>query len=187
MELGGAANQMVGQYSRGMRQRLGLADVLLKDPRLVILDDPTLGLDPAGIQWLLELIERMSAERKITILLSSHELHQVQRVCHRVGIMSHGKMVLQGQVRELISRHDEGGFRVELEVRRGGEKLMEAIRSLPAVATIEVEGDRMILECSEDIRSQLVEVVRAHKAELLGIHFRDRTLEEIYLRYFQEG
>ena len=186
VELGGAANQMVGQYSRGMRQRLGLADVLLKDPRLVILDDPTLGLDPAGIQWLLGLIERMSAERKITILLSSHELHQVQRVCHRVGIMSHGKMVLQGQVRELIARHDEGAYRVELEVRRGGGKLMEAIRSLPGVAGIEVEGDRMILECTEDIRSKLVEMVRAHKAELLGIHFRDRTLEEIYLRYFQE-
>ena len=98
VELSDAANQPVSQYSRGMRQRLGLADVLLKDPRVVILDDPTLGLDPAGIRWLLGLIEELSEQRGITLFLSSHQLHEVQRVCHRVGIMSHGRLVLEGTV-----------------------------------------------------------------------------------------
>ena len=66
-----------------MKQRLGLAEVLMKDPRLVILDDPTLGLDPTGVQWLLQLIQEMSSLRKIAIFISSHQLHEVQRICHR--------------------------------------------------------------------------------------------------------
>ncbi len=186
VELGPAANQMVGQYSRGMRQRLGLADVLLKDPRLVILDDPTLGLDPAGIQWLLGLIEQMSRERSITILISSHQLHEVQRVCHRVGIMSHGRMVLQGPISELIAQQEEGGYRIELEVSKVTKKLKDALQKLSGVKGNEVLGNHVSLQCDVDVRAQVVETVRANQGQLLGIQFRNRTLEDIYLRYFQE-
>jgi ABC-2 type transport system ATP-binding protein len=82
-----------GAFSRGMKQRLGIAEVLLKDPKLLFLDEPTLGLDPDGAIRLIELIDSLSKNRNITVLLSSHNLYQVQKICHRVGIMIKGKMV----------------------------------------------------------------------------------------------
>jgi len=88
-------------YSRGMRQRLGIAEVLIKDPKLVFLDEPTLGLDPDATNRMIDLIERLCREKKMTVLLSSHLLHLVQRICHRVGIMIRGRMVAQGSMEQL--------------------------------------------------------------------------------------
>jgi ABC-2 type transport system ATP-binding protein len=88
----------VGAYSRGMKQRLGIAEVLLKDPKVMFLDEPTLGLDPDGAARMIELIHSLNRERKITVLLSSHHLHQVQRISNRVGIMIRGKMVAEGSI-----------------------------------------------------------------------------------------
>jgi len=92
------ARKKVGAYSRGMRQRLGIAEVLIKDPKVMYLDEPTLGLDPDGAFKMIELIKRLNQERKITVLLSSHHLQQVQKLSHRVGIMIKGKMVAQGSI-----------------------------------------------------------------------------------------
>jgi ABC-2 type transport system ATP-binding protein len=91
----------VGAYSRGMCQRLGIAEVLIKDPKVLFLDEPTLGLDPDGAIRMIELIQSLNRDRKITVLLSSHHLHQVQKICHRVGIMIRGKMVAEGSIEAL--------------------------------------------------------------------------------------
>jgi len=88
----------VSAFSRGMKQRLGIAEVLLKDPKVLFLDEPTLGLDPDGAVRLIELIQSLNQERKITVLLSSHHLQQVQKISHRVGIMIKGRMVAEGSV-----------------------------------------------------------------------------------------
>jgi len=88
----------VSAFSRGMKQRLGIAEVLLKDPKVMFLDEPTLGLDPDGAVRLIELIQSLNQERKITVLLSSHHLQQVQKISHRVGIMIKGKMVAEGSI-----------------------------------------------------------------------------------------
>jgi ABC-2 type transport system ATP-binding protein len=101
------ATKKVGAYSRGMKQRLGVAEVLLKDPKVMFLDEPTLGLDPDGAQKLVELIQSLNQERKITVLLSSHNLHQVQKISHRVGIMIRGKMVAEGSI-ETLAREKFG-------------------------------------------------------------------------------
>jgi len=93
-----SARKKVGAYSRGMKQRLGVAEVLLKNPKVMFLDEPTLGLDPDGALRLVELIQSLNQERKITVLLSSHNLHQVQKISHRVGIMIRGKMVAEGTI-----------------------------------------------------------------------------------------
>ena len=95
------AYKLVGAYSRGMKQRLGLAEVLLKNPELMFLDEPTLGLDPEGAARLVELIETLNKEHNITVLISSHNLFQVQKISHRVGIMINGRMVATGTVEEL--------------------------------------------------------------------------------------
>jgi len=95
------ARKKVAAYSRGMKQRLGIAEVLIKDPKLLFMDEPTLGLDPEGAIKLIELIQTLNRERKITVLLSSHNLYQVQQISHRVGIMIGGKMVAQGSIQDL--------------------------------------------------------------------------------------
>ena len=98
-----AAEKKVRTYSRGMKQRLGIADVLLKDPRVIILDEPTLGIDPEGVRQLIEIIKNLSKEDGRTLLISSHQLYQMQQICDRVGIFFEGKLVACGSIEELAS------------------------------------------------------------------------------------
>jgi ABC-2 type transport system ATP-binding protein len=90
------AQKKIGAYSRGMRQRLGIAELLIKDSKVAFLDEPTLGLDPDATNRMIELIQSLARDKQMTILLSSHMLHQVQKICDRVGIMIKGRMVAQG-------------------------------------------------------------------------------------------
>jgi ABC-2 type transport system ATP-binding protein len=99
-----SADRRTSEFSRGMRQRLGLAEVLIKNPRMVFLDEPTLGLDPDGIATMLELIGALSAERGLTVVLSSHLLHLVERVVRRVAILDRGRLLALGRVEDLAER-----------------------------------------------------------------------------------
>ena len=96
-----AADRKAGTYSRGMRQRLGIADVLMKDPKVIIMDEPTLGIDPEGMRELIALIRELSTVDGRTILISSHQLHQIQQICDRVGIFVKGKLMACGPIGEL--------------------------------------------------------------------------------------
>jgi len=98
------AGKKVGTYSKGMRQRLGIAEVLVKEPRIVFLDEPTIGLDPDGTNRMLELIHSLSREKNITVFLSSHMLEQMQKICDRVGIMIKGSLVAVGPIQELAKK-----------------------------------------------------------------------------------
>jgi len=102
--LSAAAGKKTGKYSRGMLQRLGLADVLIKDPEVIILDEPTLGIDPLGVRELLDLIIKMSREQGITVLFCSLNLHQVQKVCDRAGIFVNGRLLAEGDIRSLAEK-----------------------------------------------------------------------------------
>ncbi len=117
--LDGEDDKLVGAYSRGMRQRLGIAELLVKDPKLLILDEPTLGLDPDGTNKMLDLIVSLSRDRGMTVMLSSHQLEQVQRICSRVGIMIKGKLVALGTIKELAKRElgDAGPSLEEIYMR----------------------------------------------------------------------
>ncbi len=95
------AGKKVGLYSKGMRQRLGIAEVLIKEPKIAFLDEPTIGLDPDGTNRMLDLVQSLSREKNITVFLSSHLLDQVQRICDRVGIMIKGHLVAQGPIQQL--------------------------------------------------------------------------------------
>ncbi len=185
VELAEAADKPVGTYSRGMRQRLGLADVLVKQPSFIILDDPTLGLDPAGIQWLLGMIEELSKRRGITIFLSSHQLEEVQRVCDRVGIMSHGKLVLEGTIQDLTRRTRHGGYQLNFEVSGGDEGLVPALRHISGVTSVRRDGTNCTVDSDRDVRTQVLATLLEHGADLLEMRSQNRTLQEIYMRYFQ--
>jgi ABC-2 type transport system ATP-binding protein len=95
------ATKKVGAYSRGMRQRLAIAEILIKEPQIAFLDEPTLGLDPEGTTLIIDYIKALSREHHITILLSSHDLTQVQRIADRIGIMIHGKLIAEGPLEKL--------------------------------------------------------------------------------------
>ena len=99
-----AGKKKTGKYSRGMLQRLGLADVLIKNPEVIILDEPTLGIDPKGVREFLELIVGLSREEGLTVLFSSHDLHQVQQVCDRVGLFVSGKLLAEGDIQTLSKK-----------------------------------------------------------------------------------
>ena len=99
--LAGDGIKKIATYSRGMRQRLGIAELLIKDSKIAFLDEPTLGLDPDVTNRMIELIQSLCRDKNMTVLLSSHLLHQVQKICHRIGIMIKGRMVAQGPMDQL--------------------------------------------------------------------------------------
>jgi len=178
----------VREYSRGMKQRLGIAEVLVKEPRVIILDEPTLGIDPEGSIHILEMITSLNRQRGLTVLLSSHLLHQVQQICHRIGIIVKGKMVVQGrldQLRSAISREHQWNFLFEVGGRTDG--LEGDLRSISGVARIEQRGKAWFLGCTKDIRQELIALVTKKGLSLLQLRSEDPTLEEIYLKYFREA
>lgn len=120
--LAGQIHKKTGKYSRGMRQRLGLADVLIKNPEIIILDEPTSGIDPAGIQEFIELVRNLSRVHSLTVLFSSHNLDQVQKACDRVGVFNHGELLAQLDLREMEEKKVELIDVYNNYVKEGGEK-----------------------------------------------------------------
>ena len=120
--LGREIDKKTGKYSRGMRQRLGLADVLIKNPEVIILDEPTSGIDPAGVQEFISLIRQLRDERGLTVLFSSHHLDQVQKVCDRVGLFSNGKILALIDMTELKDKKQELSDIYNHYFEEGGER-----------------------------------------------------------------
>ncbi len=114
--LGDERKKPVGAYSRGMRQRLGIAQILLREPKIAFLDEPTLGLDPEGTQRIIGFIESLNRDKKMTIIISSHDLRQVQKLADRVGIMLEGRMIAAGTMDELArERFGVGDRKISLD------------------------------------------------------------------------
>ncbi len=179
------ADRLAGAFSRGMRQRLGLADVLLKRPEIAILDEPTVGLDPEAAMEFLGMIRDLRAHG-ITVLLSSHLLHQVQAVCDRVGLFHRGRMVLEGTFESLADRVLGGAYRIRVEVSRpdGVEPALRAIAGVSAVA--QERPGLFRLEAQADCRAEVARRVISGGADLLGLALERPSLDEVYARYFQE-
>ena len=187
----------VASYSRGMRQRLGLADVLIKNPEVIILDEPTLGLDPEGVKKFLQLIVRLSRKKGITVLFSSHHLHQIQQVCDRVGIFVKGKMLAEGKIsslaQQLFSKNAftlEGGISsVEQYVKPSlsMKELVHKMNAIPEVAHVEFEENRFVVESNKDVSAELSRLVVQAGYGLNFLSKKEYGLDDIYYQYFQEG
>ena len=184
--LQGVADHRAGTFSRGMIQRLGVADVLIKEPELIILDEPTAGLDPEGAHEFLQLIEELKQE-EITILLASHLLYQVQAVCDRVGLFNHGQMVLQGSVSELARKVLGTAYRVSLEVEGDREVIRERLKSVPGVEDVRALDGRVYeLAARQDLRPEVAQAVLAAGGRLYRMDVELHSLDVIYSRYFEE-
>ena len=178
-------DRKVQTFSKGMKQRLGIAGILIKEPRVVFLDEPTAGLDPEGARFVLDLIVKLSKEQGMTVLFSSHLLHQVQRVCHRVGILSRGRLVAEGSV-ESLERETFGTGQLKLEVELAGldPHLIDSLQQIEGVAGIERSGDNLLINSDRDVRAQVSTAIFKSSSSLLQMKVQGYGLEDIYLKYF---
>ena len=181
------ANHNVKTFSRGMKQRLAIADVLVKMPKIAILDEPTSGIDPEGVKEMLDLIAKIAREQNVTIILSSHQLHQVQQICTRVGIIAQGRMVVEGSVdqlgREALA---SGQFMVEVQLAETTEAIIDRIKQIKGVASVEKSGDLLLISCTEDLRPQISRAIVDANGLLVQMKIQSYALEDIYLKYFDE-
>jgi ABC-2 type transport system ATP-binding protein len=180
--------RLVREFSRGMKQRLGIAEVLVKKPQAIILDEPTLGIDPDGAIRILELITDLNRNHNLTVLLSSHQLQQVQQICTRVGIIVKGRLIVQGEMDQLgksILKARQWNFL--LEVGGDGDGLQQELQSMQGVDEVEKRSHGWFLRCTQDVRGEVVSLVARKGLRLLQLRSEDPTLEEIYLKYFREA
>jgi len=179
-------DKRVSTLSHGMKQRLGVADVLIKKPRVIIMDEPTQGLDPEGANEFLEMILGFK-EDHITIILSSHLLHQVQTVCDRVGLFNHGKMVLEGSVADLARQVLGGAYRIRVETDQVKTGITEALQSLPETLSVQPTGSRFYeIEAKNDLRTEAARTIINSGGKLLSLDIETQSLDNIYARYFEE-
>jgi ABC-2 type transport system ATP-binding protein len=182
------ADDPVETYSRGMRQRLGLADALVKDPLVLILDEPTTSIDPVGVLEILDLVRELAHDRGVAVLVSSHLLHQVQQICDRMAIFVEGEVVAMGTVAELAARQERGPL-VSLEVGADGDatSVAELIRSIPGVAAVEpdpVDHRLWLVSVNPSARRAVVEALISNGHVPWMLRDRGMELDDIYRRYF---
>lgn len=182
--LGAVGDNPVQTYSRGMKQRLGIADIWLKEPKLAFLDEPTTGIDPNGIDEVLRLISDMG-KRGITVIFCSHVLPQVQRVCSRVGIIAKGNLVADGSIERL--GREAGRFRMEAEVDEASDKVVKAVKKVAGVQEVELERNLLVVTADNDLRGQVSRAIMDSGAQLLGMRIEEFNLEKIFKRYSREA
>ena len=174
----------VGAYSRGMRQRLGLAEILMKKAAIAILDEPTSGLDPQATAELLDMIRNLKREG-VAVLLCSHMLDHVQSVCDRVALFQSGRIVLMGSVPDLARQVLGGGYHVDVEA--DGVNLAEKLAAVPGVRSVEPIGPGHLRLLSDgDVRPQAAAAVVNAGGQLRRLSVEEPSLEAIYARYFQK-
>jgi len=180
--LEGRGKDKVGTYSQGMRQRLGLGAALLGDPELLILDEPTNGLDPAGMQEMRILIRRLADEKRKTVFLSSHLLHEVEQVCDRVLILNKGQIIAQGEVKALLSQAHALELRIE-----DVELAAEVVSKLDWVQGTTHEGDWLRIQVSPERAPELLAALAAHSLFPFEVRPVVSTLESVFLDLTNES
>lgn len=183
-----AADQKTGTYSRGMKQRLGIADVLMKDPEVVIMDEPTLGIDPEGMRELMQLIRNLAEEDGRTILISSHQLYQIQQVCDRVGLFVEGRLIACGRIEDLAGQmRREGRYVLEAAAVPDNSGFQELLWRLGNVEEIERSGDFYVIYSGADLSRELNRKALEGGYSLCHLRQRGNDLDEIYRTYFEKG
>jgi ABC-2 type transport system ATP-binding protein len=202
LEKVGLANEKekkAGKYSRGMRQRLGLADVLIKSPEVIILDEPTLGIDPKGVDEFLELIVSLSKEEGRTVLLSSHHLHQVQEICDRIGLFVGGRLIAEGDIQSLSKKlfseepvKIEAGINLKLSKRTESSKgnsitgiLVSSLKAVSGVNTVEPVDNVLHIGCALDVTEEIVRTIVESGIGITFLNKKEYGLNDIYNRYFE--
>ena len=185
-----AMHKKAGTYSRGMKQRLGLAEVLIKQPEIIILDEPTNGIDPSGVKEFLALIRQLSRQQNITVLLSSHHLNQVQQVCDRVGIFVDGKLLANDHIARLS--HQVSGEAQVLTISFANPQLLtemhkQELLKTTGVTAVQSSANSIEITCVPGLTPGFVRFFVAQGFDITGVQQKEFGLEEIYQRYFENN
>lgn len=184
LEISDMRNRLIGQLSKGYKQRVGLAHALVHDPDVLILDEPTEGLDPNQIVQIRELIKSLRGQH--TILFSSHILSEVESVCDQIVIVDHGRVVEQGTHQQLVSRL-ESGRQYQLRVRQGAAALIEKLKNLPALSglALDAENEQMIsfrTSDQEQVLDRVAQEVLSGGHGLQELAVKSKKLEDVFFQ-----
>jgi ABC-2 type transport system ATP-binding protein len=175
-----AADKRVGEYSRGMIQRLGLAQALLGDPEILVLDEPTGGLDPLAHRQVKDLL-RDRNRRGVTILFSSHVLTEVQELAHRVGVLRRGKMAAEDTVARLRDKVGLKGGLV-LTLANASPEVALAVQRMDGVESARLEGDRLHVTCDATLRFGVAQRCEESGARVLNLETQEASLEDVFVK-----
>jgi ABC-2 type transport system ATP-binding protein len=176
------ADEPVGHFSKGMKQRLAIADILVKQPKVAFLDEPTSGIDPAGITQILDLIEQIAKRNNMTIVMSSHQLSQVQRICSHVGIMNKGKLISEGSIEQLEKKAVGGKVTIEIQLSEITQEIVDAIKAVRGVSSVERVENTLTIICNEDLRRQISKVIADKNGLITQMKLQSYALEDIYMK-----
>lgn len=184
--LGDKANAKVSTFSRGMLQRLGIAQALLKDPELLIFDEPTVTLDPDGVAQFRSLVQKLGKEGK-TILMSTHLLHEVGMICTHSAIIRRGKILAQGSIEELSQVVKASkGYKYEIKVATGGATLLEEVKSLSEVKEVTLTNNTLTVITKSDVSSKLFTLINKGKYQVESFTPINPSWEDVYHFYQDE-
>ena len=186
VHLAEVSKRRIGGFSRGMRQRLGMAAALVHKPDVLLLDEPVSALDPVGRKEVLDLIEALSGE--CTVLMSSHILADVERVCTHVGIIARGRMVVQSQREALLEQYAQPLFLAEAETSSSAARWAESLRGLPWIASVDLQDEKIRITVREIrlARQELLRSAVAHNVTLLRYEETRPSLEDVFMRLVEE-
>jgi len=180
--LKGREKDRVGKYSKGMQQRIGIAQALLNDPELVVLDEPSLGLDPVGMVEVRELL-RAIAKEGMTVFVSSHLLFEVEQICTNVTIINRGTMLVSDTLQN-VSSMLTGPTLIHVEVARMSDAVVQAVKGLPFVANVGQTGNALSIQVAthEDVRIQVSETITKTGGVIVGMSMKGSNLEDVFMQ-----
>jgi ABC-2 type transport system ATP-binding protein len=172
---------LIGKYSKGMQMRLGMAQALLNEPELVILDEPSIGLDPVGMVEVREIMKEIAKEG-VTVFLSSHLLHEVEQVSTYVTIINKGVAVASGTIKQ-ISDKIKGPVTIEVEVDKLSKTVTKKVKELPFVTGVNREGRKLLvgLKTREDVRSQVSQAITSGGGVVISMSIKGKGLEDVFM------
>jgi len=166
-----------------MTQRLGIAQALIKDPELLLLDEPTAGVDPAGARVFKDLVSTLNSERGKTVIMCTHLLHEVGPLCTHVAIMNKGKFGTRGRVDEIVKKMlEEEGYRIMVEVTGDIDTFATELKSLAGVIDLEVKDGNVSIRATADVRAQITRLAATIGVEILSIRRSEPSLEDIFMK-----
>jgi ABC-2 type transport system ATP-binding protein len=180
--LRGRERDLIGKYSKGMQQRLGIAQALLNEPELVVLDEPSLGLDPVGMVEVRELVKEIAKEG-MTVFISSHLLFEIEQICSHVTIIHRGVSLVSDTLQNVSSKLS-GPTALQVEVAKLSEAVVEAVKKLPVVSNVSQDGNTLIIELKtrDDVRSEVSQEITKFGGVIVSMSLKGQTLEEVFMQ-----
>jgi ABC-2 type transport system ATP-binding protein len=180
--LKGRENDLIGKYSKGMQQRIGIAQALLNNPELVVLDEPSIGLDPVGMVEVRELVKAISKEG-MTVLVSSHLLFEVEQICTHVTIINRGE-ALASDTLEKVSGMISGPATIQVEIANLAEPVIKALKALSIVKDITRNGSSLnvFVNTREDVRKQVSLAITGSGGVIVGMNQKSHSLEDVFIQ-----